>query len=105
LGWVGSEDEFKRDLIIRAGGSYHKEVNFKPIKIHPDDLLRVSLGKTFELKDGNASLTPLTIEIPKGSPPANFMGSGEAKYGQIMLETNHPKAPELRILVRFAVEG
>lgn len=105
LGWLKSDEGIERNLFIRAGGPHFKEVHFKPITIDPDDLLKVKPGETTLLENGKASLTRLTIEVPKGSRPANHSGSEEAKLGQIILETGHPKAPELRILVRFTVEG
>jgi len=103
LGMVKSQEGVRREIYLRAGGPNHKEVHYKPIQIYPDDLLKVEVGPTREL--GKASLTPLKIEIPKGSRPANHMGSDEADFGQITLETGDPETPELRILVRFAVEG
>ena len=47
---------------------------------------------------------PLFVQIPKGSPPVNCFGSDQGKLGQIVLETNHPRMPQLRIPVRFLVE-
>jgi hypothetical protein len=94
----------QRKLFIRVSGPHRKEVSFKPIKIFPD-LLKVKLGETTLVEDGKFALTALTIEVPKGSPPAHYLDPDEEKNGEILLETTHPKARELRILVAFAVEG
>lgn len=94
----------QRTLYIRVSGPHRKEVSFKPIKIFPD-LLEVKLGETTLAENGKFALTALTIEAPKGSPPANYLGTDEEKTGEIILETTHPKARELRILVGFAIEG
>lgn len=99
-----SQEGARRDLFIRVRGPHCKEVKFKPIEIRPD-LLEVKLGQTSYVEDGRLSLTPLTIQIPKGSPPADYLGSSEERLGQIILETNHPSARELRILLRFSIEG
>jgi len=104
LGSVNSRVGIERTLIIRVGGPHRKEVNFELIESVPD-LLRVKPGKLRELNNGRVTLTPLTIQIPKGARPANYLGSEQGEFGRITLKTNHPQAPELRILVRFAVEG
>jgi hypothetical protein len=89
-------------LIVR--GSLGKEVKFKVIGIEPG-FLQVTLGETTPIGSGAATQTPLTIQIPEGSPPGNHMGSDQGKLGEIILETGHPQTPQLHILVRFAVEG
>jgi len=104
MGTVRSQDGAERNLMIRAAGPHCMEVTFKPIEISPN-LLKVKLGKTSHLKNGNIALTPLIVQIPKGSRPADHLGPEEGELGRIVLQTNHPKARELRILVRFAVEG
>jgi len=94
----------QRTLFIRVSGPHRKEVSFTPKKIFPD-LLEVKLGETTLAENGKFALTALTIEVPKESPPANYLGPDEEKTGEIILETTHPKARELRILVGFAIEG
>ncbi len=104
LGRVKSQDGIQHTLFIRAGGPHGKEVSLKPVKIYPD-LLHVELGKTSFSEDSETALTSLIIQIPKGSRPAVHLGSEEGELGQITLESSHPKPLELRILVRFVVEG
>ncbi len=104
LGSIRSREGAKRQLFIRAGGPDSKDVTYKPVETYPD-LLRVTLGKTTQIEGGEVSLTPLIIEIPRGSRPANHMGLDEEQLGRIILETTHPQARQLRMLVRFAVEG
>jgi hypothetical protein len=108
LGRIRSQEGATRQLFIRAGGADNTEVTYKLIEIYPD-LLRVEVGKTL-VEGGKVALTPLIIEIPKGSRPADHMGMAEEKLGRIVLETTHPTAKQstakqLRLLVRFAVEG
>jgi hypothetical protein len=104
LGSVRSQEGGKRRLFIRAGGPDSTEVTYKLVETYPD-LLKVTVGETTHTEDGKIALTPLIIEIPKGSRPANHMGLDEEELGRIILETSHPKARQLRMLVRFAVEG
>ncbi len=104
LGTVDGSQGAERTVRIFVRGPFCKEVKFEPVEVIPS-LIRVKVGKTTEMSNGTVTLTPLTIEIPKGSPPANHLGSEQGKLGRIMLKTHHPQSPELRIYVRFAVEG
>lgn len=104
LGNVDSSQGAERTVRIFVRGPFCRQVRFEPVEVVPA-LLRVTVGKTTEMSSGEVTLTPLTIEIPKGSPPANHLGSEQGKLGRITLKTHHPQSPELRIYVRFAVEG
>jgi hypothetical protein len=104
FGIVNSQSGAQRRLILIGRGPHCKELKFKPLEIVPD-VLKVTVGETTSLgSEGAATQTPLTVQIPKGSRPANHWGSDQGKLGQIVLETNHPRMPRLRILVRFLIE-
>jgi hypothetical protein len=90
--------------MLVAHGPKCNEVKFTPVSIEPD-LLKVEIGKTTSINGGKATETPLTIEIPKASRPANHLGSEQGKLGKIVLATNHPHVPQLRIYVSFLIEG
>ena len=104
LGTVRSSQGAERTVRIFVRGPYCKDVRFEPEEVSPS-LLRVRLGKTTEAGSGAVTLTPVTIEVPRGSPPANHLGSEQAKLGRVTLKTHHPQSPQLRIYIRFAVEG
>ncbi len=103
-GSVRSEEGAERKLFIRTSGPHANDITFKIGEVYPD-LLEVELGKTSQMGGGDVSLTELTIRVPKGSRPADHLGSSEEQLGRIILETSHPQTPKLRILVRFAVQG
>ncbi|HUT94048.1 MAG TPA: DUF1573 domain-containing protein, partial [Thermoguttaceae bacterium] len=104
LGSIRSQEGAERTLFIRAGGLHANEVSYKLVEVYPD-LLKIEFGETKQLESGKVSLTPLIIQVPKGSRPASHLGTDEKQLGRIILETNHPRVPRLQILLRFAVEG
>jgi hypothetical protein len=104
LGEVSRQTGLQRRLMLVVRGPLRKQVAFKPVTVVPA-VLKVSLGQRSEINQGTVAQVPLTIDIPKGSPPANHLGSEQGQFGEIVLETTHPKVPKLRILVRFAIEG
>jgi hypothetical protein len=104
IGTVSGQTGAQRRVVLVVRGAKCKEVRFKPAGTVPE-FLQVEVGQTTVVGDGATAHTPLIIQIPPGSRPANHLGSEEGKLGQILLETNHPRVPQVRILVRFAVEG
>jgi hypothetical protein len=68
------------------------------------DFLRVTIGEKTEINQGAVVQFPLTIEIPPGSPYVNHLGSKLGKLAQIIIETTHPDAKQVKIPLRFAVE-
>jgi len=104
LAAIGSREGAERRLLLIVRGPHRREVHFEPAEISPD-LLRVELGQTKEVNKGLVLQTPIWIRIPPGSRPANHLGGEQGELGTILLKTGHPKAPLLRIRVRFVVEG
>ena len=104
IGTVSSREGARRQLFLIARGPYHKEVTFDVGPCVPD-LLRVELGKTTEFGSGQASRTPILIEIPKDSRPANYLGSDDGELGLVTVLADHPQVPEIKIHVRFAVQS
>jgi Protein of unknown function (DUF1573) len=103
LGEVSREEGVERTLTVFASGEYRDRIKLYPASVWPEDLVKVEIGQAKGL--GSKVMIPVTIRIPKGSHPANHMATEQAKPGVILLKTNHPQAPELRIRVRFAVFG
>lgn len=103
LGTIRSSEGAKAELSVVAKGPYREAVDLKVVKVTPD-FLKVTVGKPRTI--GKAvTLFPLTIEIPPGSPAANFLGSQQGKLGNIILDTGHPETPQLRMHLRMVVEG
>lgn len=102
LGTVAMNRGTKRTLQVVVSGSHGKSVRLTPLKVIPD-LLQVEVGEATPLGEGAVTKIPLSIRISPGDRAANYLGSKASDLGQIVLATDHPRQPELRILVRFAV--
>ena len=103
LGTVHGSKGIKQPLFIYVRGQGSEQIEFGPIETDPD-CLQVTLGEKKSLSNGRVVSVPLTVEIPAGTHPINRMGTAQAPYGEIVIHTSHPKAKELRLLVRFVVE-
>jgi hypothetical protein len=104
IGTVKAGEEASRTLIVVARGPFRDQVRLKVAEVWPD-LVKVELGPPSAAASQTLRQFPIVIRIPKGSPPADHLGSETAKCGRVLLETSHPRAPKLLIRVRFAVEG
>lgn len=103
MGTFTSDQDVEKTLRLFVRGSHRDKVKFKLLSKTPE-LLVVEVGNPEKM--GNSIMqTSVKIRIPKGSPPADHLGSEQGKLGRILLETNHPNAPQLQILVRFAIQG
>ena len=104
LGTVDASQGVRRQLLLVVRGQYRDMVAFEPVYVFPD-WLEVTVGETSQIGGGTVTQTPLWIAIPEDAPPAVHLGSEQGRLGEVRLKTNHPKTPELRIRLRFAVEG
>ena len=104
LGNVKSSAGLKRRLQLIVRGPHREKVKFTVAAIRPE-ALKVTFGETTSVGEGAATQTPLFIEIPKGAQPGAYLGPKRDKYGEILIETNHPLTPQLRIPVRFAIDN
>jgi len=103
IGRVKSSAGAKRKLTLFIRGDSPAAIQFEAAETSPD-FLRVTFGEKTEIRRGRVVKLPLTIEIPPGVDPINRLGTQQADPGQILIRTNHPRARQLRLLVRFAVE-
>jgi len=94
----------KTTLRLLVKGPHRREVKLTVQEIDPADVLNVSLGEVQEINAGVVLMYPLEIEIRPDSRLINRMGSEQAKYGRIVIETTHPAVKKIPINVKFAVE-
>lgn len=103
IGPVKSRDGATRNVLVLVRGPGRKDVQMKVSEVRPD-FLRATVGQPEPIGDGAVIKFPVTIEIPPGSPSANHLGSKVGKLAQIILETTHADAKQIKIPIRFATE-
>jgi CTP:molybdopterin cytidylyltransferase MocA len=103
LGTVSHTQGIKRTLMLLVHGPHRQDVRFSVGKVVPS-LLRVQIGESRQIGSGAVVQVPLEIEIPPGSPPVSYLSASQSKLAEIVLETTHPEAKQLRLWVQFAIE-
>ena len=100
-GVVKSAEGAKAELKLIVRGQQAGELNVSVTNVDPS-LLKVTAGQTGSF--GNARVVPITVELPKGLPPMNHLGTNQGSYGQISLRTGGEDGQDLHLKVRFLVE-
>ncbi|HEY4308315.1 MAG TPA: DUF1573 domain-containing protein [Pirellulales bacterium] len=100
IGTVDGALGTRRQLKLMIRGAHRQQIELKTPQVKPE-LLSVRLGEREEL--GNVVAIPFTIEIPPGSPEANYLGYTPETTGEIVFPTNQPEMAEVRLKVTFAV--
>ena len=103
LGAVKSQEGTQRVVVLSARGPYRKDVHFKLVSVSPA-FLKARLEEIAPGPNPTAVHTKLTIEVPKGQPSGSYIEAPESRLGEIVLRTNHPYLPELKIPIAFIVE-
>ncbi len=114
VGWDSSRGMLHFGRINRSSGAERRVMlRLTPLvgdnlKVEVDrtvpDFLQVTIEEPRYVEASLSLFVPITIRVPPGVGPANYFGLDEAHAGKVILKTNHPDAPEVKILVRFAVD-
>jgi hypothetical protein len=103
LGTVKRAAGTTRNVFLLFRGKHRHEATVEPVKVDPE-WLKVTVGKPTELNDSVIQI-PISIEIPRGRPPALYLGSEQEKYADITLGVkNVPQINEIHMDVQFVIE-
>ncbi|HEY1786046.1 MAG TPA: DUF1573 domain-containing protein [Pirellulales bacterium] len=99
IGPISRRTGAERKLLVLIRGAHRHSVHVTVASCDPSSI-QATLGQPSDLNAGAVVQIPLTVKIPPGAPPANYM----VDFGKIQLETDHPEAKQFRVWVQFAVE-
>ena len=105
LGIVKGQKGIKRTLLIVTRYVKGKPETLKVASVTPADLLKVSLSDQKDDEKEGRGCAKLTVEIPPGSPSANYFGSSESPFGHIVLESGGPGGSKFDLRVKVLVQS
>ena len=99
---------YRLQLLVK--GPFAKTTELSVGEIDPSDVLRVEIDteNASSINDGAVLLYPVTLTIPPNSRPVSRLGGKEGtgpKFGKIVIDTTHPQAEKVLLLVKFAIQG
>jgi hypothetical protein len=104
LGIIKQSEGARADLHILVKGPHRHDVKLKVLSTDPSDVLHATIGEP-NLDNDKILRYPLTIEIPPGSRQTSRLSSDPQTAAKVTLETTHPQAKDVQVMVRFAIEG
>jgi hypothetical protein len=102
MGVVKTTEEKTVRLFVLVRGPHREGFELEVVRVVPD-VLRVEVEPAKSISDLVVK-HPLVVTLPRGSRPVSCLGSEQGAHGEIVLKTNHPQAPEIVVVVSFAVE-
>lgn len=103
LGAVDRKEGLTHTVYLLVKGPHRDQTAPEIVEVLPSDTLRATLGEALT-ESPTVKRIPITMEIPKGALRGNFLGTGDAKIGRIVLKTNHPQIKQIVIPVMFQVQ-
>ncbi len=103
LGRIQRQSGSQVKVMLRLPSLPGQTVEVAPLRTVPD-FVQVQVRQAEAVQAADSVLIPIVVTIPAGAGPANYFGDSEEEQGKIFLKTNHPAAPEIKILLRFAVD-
>ena len=99
---------FQMQLLVK--GPFAKATELSVGEVDPADVLQVTIdtANPSSINEGAVLLYPMTITIPPNSRAISRLGGKEGtgpRFGKIVIDTTHPQAEKVLLLVKFAVEG
>jgi hypothetical protein len=104
LGTVDPRTGVEQQLMVAVRGPHRNDVRLTPTKVEPECLQAVVGDANAPAGSGAVVQIPLTIRVRGGAPATARLGPDQGGYGEIEIETKHPRVPKLRIAVSFATE-
>ena len=104
VGRVRRAEGAKITLQVLVKGPHKSQTHLKVQRIEPPDVLRATLGEGKETRKGGPLLFPLYLEIPPNSPSVNHLDGDQTKPVRVVIDTTHPHAKRIQLLVEFVVE-
>jgi len=89
-------------LVVK--GPHRQDVKLEVLKTDPPKSLHAEIGDAVKVNGGRSLMYPVTLTVPKDSPPLSRLGLTDERRGVVVIATTHPNVKQVRLLVNFAVE-
>ncbi len=91
-----------RKLFLSVQGQYRDTMKVEVEEVVPSEALQVSVGEP--TRQATRTIYPITCTVPKDAPAAMFPGTNSKNFGKVVLKTNHPDIPQVKVSLRLIVE-
>lgn len=89
-------------MFLSVQGKYRDTLTVEVQEVVPAESLQVTVGEP--TRQQNRTIYPITCTVPKDAPAAMFPGTSSKNFGKVILKTNHPDIPQVKLNLRLVVE-
>lgn len=101
FGILEQDDSRTAKILVTLKGDEQKATELSVGKIEPAEYIEATLGKP--LGKGKMTLYTLNLKLKPGEKSVERLGRGKQDYGSIMIQSDNPKVPALKLLLKFAL--
>ena len=96
-------EKLKAKALVVLNGAYKDNTTLRIGKVTPDGNLRATISEP--KGRGDNILYTLTVEVVPGDKPLDYRGLKGDDFGLVLIESDNPKVPTMRLAVKFAVDA
>ncbi|TWT52163.1 DUF1573 domain-containing protein [Allorhodopirellula solitaria] len=101
FGILGKDDPLTAKVFVRLKGDSQSSTKLSLGEVSPAEHVQATLGEP--VGKGSMTLSPLEIKLKPGATAIDRMGMNRGDYGFIMIESDDPKTPALKLMLKFAL--
>ena len=91
-----------RKMFLSVQGEHRDQMQLEVGEVVPAASLKVSIGEP--VRQQHRTIYPITCTVPEDAPPAMFPGTSSKNFGKVIIKTNHPDIPQMKLNLRLVVE-
>ncbi|HEX5446823.1 MAG TPA: DUF1573 domain-containing protein [Pirellulales bacterium] len=103
IGMVKRSAGKRAKLTLLVRGPHREGLKLEKPEQPDPDVLKITYGEPSSVKEGSATLVPVTFEIPPGSRLVSHMGGDTGRFAEVTIPTNKPELGRVKFSVKFAV--
>lgn len=103
FGKVGAEDSLSAKSFVSLKGQQMDSTELSIGEVSPAEHLEASLAKP--ISRGQMALYGLTLTLKPGSEKVERLGMNKDDYGYVLIESNNPKVPPLKLRLKFSLSA
>lgn len=102
FGRVRQDTGATRKMFLSVQGDHRDTLKLEVGEVVPAASLTVTIGEP--VRQQHRTIYPITCTVPEDAPPAMFPGTSSKNFGKVLLKTNHPDIPQVKLNLRLIVE-
>ena len=104
LGTARSEVGLKKSFVLAVKKEFAADIEMRFGRVSPEKADKVVKVTITEVKvTAKQKMFSVTLEIPPGTPPTEFLGAFSKDFAKIVLETNMESAPQFPMYFKFRI--